>query len=115
MANTQTSVNLDYKLEEASVDTDPGADGYGCKPVAFNDSYRADARSMIFYISQIGTGAIVTLQWHRAGVSTWTDYESFSVVTRQIIEEQSYSTEWRAVVKDNNQGSAGASVFGISW
>jgi len=114
MANSQISINSYYKLEEASVDTDPGANGYGCKEIVF-DKDRAIGQKLVFYISQIGTGAIVTLQWRRSGVSTWTDYESFSVVTRQIIEEQSYPTEWRAVVKDNNQGSAGASVFGISW
>ena len=123
MANTQSSTPTSVKaevnhasFEEASVDTDPGASGYGCNPVLVRDENQdTDIGYKTFYISSIGTGAIVSLQWKRNTASTWTDFEDFTTVTRQIIQEQALGVHWRGVVKDNNQGSAGASVFGICW
>jgi len=117
MANTRTSspaafINEGHaaKFEEVSVDTDPGADGYGCNAVSFNG-----ATPKVFYIASIGAGATVTLQWKRSTASTWTDYADYTTVTRQVIQEYAPGIQWRATVKDNNQGSSGSSVFGICW
>ena len=118
MANSRTSSPAAFrnekaslKFEEASVDTDPGSAGYECNAVSFDGTFT----QKIFYISSIGTGATVTLQWKRDTASTWTDYEDYTVVTRQVIQEYAPGIQWQAIVKDNNQGSSGASVFGICW
>lgn len=115
MANSRTTLAGEYRTEEASVDTDPGADGYGCNSVTHLDAYQSGGRQKVFYISQIGTGAVVTLQWKRDTATTWTDFEDYTEVTRETINEQAYGIQWRAIVKDNAQGSAGASVFGICY
>jgi hypothetical protein len=69
----------------------------------------------MFYISSIGTDATVTLQWKDVNDDNYTDYEDHTAVTRQVITEAARDTAWRAIVKDDAQGSSGASVFGISW
>ena len=112
-ANTQTSANTSTeRYEEASVDTDPGAAGYGCKPVSIQYTRGLDAEEMRFYIKSI-TGATVTLQWKRAADASWTDYEDYTEVTRKIIRDNSAGMYWRAIVKDDAQGTS--SVFGIDW
>ena len=117
MANSRLTRDTDplLKMEQASVDTDPGTTGYGCNPILYDDVKKAGSEFRVFYISQIGTGAIVTLQWKRDTDSSWTDYGDYTEVTRQVIQDQVSGIEWRAVVKDNNQGSLGTSIFGICW
>jgi len=118
MANTLTTLTdaTGYVYgTEASVDTDPGASGYGCSAVSLRRTVGLTATQKVFYIKSIGTSAIVTLQWKREADLTWTDYADYTAVCRNAIADPSQNMYWRAIVKDNNQGSSGASVFGIDW
>jgi len=111
MANSRTgkkgTPNGTLKFEEISVDTDPGAGGYATSDVGLNEGDTAE-----FYISAI-TGATVHLQWKRAGATTWTDYDSYTVATLLVIEAHSDNEKWQSIVKDDNQGTS--SVSGIRW
>lgn len=119
MANSRKrSSTSNGRYEEASVDTDPGANGFGCNPVSVDSHRGLEHEEIWFYIKSI-TGATVTLQWKFKTDSdwgdedaAWTDYEDYTEVTKKVIHDDS-TGYWRAIVKDNNQGTS--SVFGISW
>lgn len=116
MANSRTSSSTSTgRFEEAIVDTDPGVDGYGCNPVNILYTRGLKKEEMRFYIRQIATGATITLRWKRMADTDWTEYEDFTEVVRKIIRDNSAGIEWDAIVKDNNQGSSGTSIFGIDW
>ena len=105
-----------YYYVQASVDTDPGANGYGAEAVNVKEAGRiTEDYEVWFFISSIGTDATITLQWKRANNLSWTDYEDYTEVTRKVIHDRSHGMYWRAIVKDDNQGSGGFSVFGIDW
>lgn len=115
MNSRSSGLTATGRYEEASVDTDPGTDGYGCNPVSIIYDIGQDVEEMRFYIKQIATSATITLQWKRSGDSTYTDYDDYTEVTRKVIRDNSAGMYWRAIVKDNNQGSSGTSIFGIDW
>ena len=109
MANFKTTGNSGLNFEEASVDEDPGAAGYGCNPVR-NEKM---AGKGMFYIDEITDGT-VTLQYKRINKSTWTDYDDYTAEAREKIDDTTPNIEWRAIVKDDAHGT-GTSVFGIEW
>lgn len=109
MANTQTSST---RSEQASVDTDPGADGYGCNSVSLPT---AGARGKVyFYIKSIASGATITLQWKKSADTVWYDYEDYTAVGRHAIDDNASDVAYRAIVKNAAQGT-GTSIFGIDW
>ena len=122
--NTQTSYRTStagvvVNHEEASVDTDPGASGAGCVPVSIQFMRGEKPDEIWFYVKSIGTGATITLQWSDDAGVTYYDYPTtryeIEVGGRDIIRDRSAGVYWKLMVKDNEQGSGGASVFGISW
>jgi len=113
-ANSQATGTGGLYFEEATVDTDPGANGYGCNEVSILAKRGADAEEIRFYIESIASGATITLQWKRSDNSTWTDYDDYTTVIRKVIRDNSHGVWWRAIVKDDAQGT-GTSIFGIDW
>ena len=115
MANIRTSASTsEGRYEEASVDTDPGANGYGINAVSIQHSQGIEAEEMWFYIKSIGTAATITLQWSSDN-STFYDYDDYTAVGKYIIRDKSAGAYWKPIIKDDAQGSAGTSIFGISW
>lgn len=116
MANSRTGkVGTPDKFlnyEKASVDTDPGTDGYGCKGVRLSDLPNID--HLTFAILTLGTAAEVTLQYSEDNVTFYDHPDSpYTAITIQKIDDK--TLYWRGLVKDDKQGSSGASVFGIYW
>jgi hypothetical protein len=111
MANSRTSSD---RREEASVDTDPGANGYGCNAVAPSRLPVQNKKEVMFYIKSIASGATITLQWKDLDDTDFTDYAGYTTVGRHVIREIAKDTEWQAIIKNAAQGT-GTSVFGLSW
>jgi len=123
-ANSQTSYRtstdgVHVNRNEASVDTDPGTDGLGCLPISIKATRGEKAVEMWFYVKTVGTDATITLQWSDDGGTTYYDYPTtrydIEAGGKDIIRDSSAGVYWRLIVKDNEQGSSGASVFGICW
>ena len=109
MANSRTSGET---YEEASVDTDPGANGYACLSV----SNKVSAKFLNFYIKSIGTGAEVVLQWKRTDDTSWYDIgNAYTATGKYALQDKATDVYYRAIVKDDKQGSGGTTVFGIEW
>ena len=114
MANTRTSTT---RKEEASVDTDPGASGYGCNPISprgIAKSIGEQGKKVCFYISSIASGATVTLRWKHKGDASYTEYADYTAVTREQLSDDSVDILYDAIVKDDAQGT-GTTVFGFDW
>lgn len=111
MANLRTSTD---RREQASVDTNPGADGYGCNPVCPVRQPEGDKKDLMFYVKSIAANATVTLQWKDLDDAAYTDYADYTTVGRHRISEIALNTEWRAIIKNAAQGT-GTTVFGLSW
>ena len=106
-ANTQSSAN---RYEYATVDTDAGAAGYWTNEV---NPKRKSASQV--YFSVRGTGSMtVTLQCICPGDATWTDYATYTAVTRLKVEGAAAGVRWRAGVKDADYTS-GELTFGFDW
>lgn len=116
MANSKSTGGDGFYFEKASVDVDPGTNGYGCNPVP-NTARRPgrEPGKKRFFISSIGTDAEVTLRWKYDSDAAWTEYETYTAVTRVTIDDTTAGVSWDAIVKDNKQGSSGTTVFGIDW
>lgn len=118
MANTRTegtdSAGQVY-FQEASVDTDPGAEGYGCTPVTLRTTVGGMIKQMVFYVKSMSVAdATVTLQWQRYADTSWTDYNEYTEVCRYVINDVSNNVYWRAIIKSGDRGT-GTTVFGIDW
>ena len=68
-----------------------------------------------FYIKSIGTDAEVTLQWKRTDDASYSDLDTYTAAGKYTIQDKANDVYYRAIVKDDKQGSGGASVFGIEW
>jgi hypothetical protein len=119
MANSRSSGRIidgdAANFEEASVDTDPGTDGYATTAICPALIAQNEERAVRAFISSIGTAAEVTLQWSRSGATAYTDYDTYTAVDRFEITDRSEGVYWRWIVKDDAQGSSGSSVFGFDW
>lgn len=106
MANKKANGNT-YK--GVSIDTAPVATGY------WSDAVKAtDHRVGKIYLSIRGTfSGTVTLQFRAAPDSDWTAYDTYTAVTRQIIEDYT-ETEWRAGVASGGYTS-GTIKIGIDY
>ncbi len=112
-ANTQIS-GVNY--EEASIDTDPGTDGYWCVPVSAKYQGGAYTTEIWFYIKTIGTSATVSLQWSSDNVTFYDVQDGeYTEIGRYVIRDYAKGVYYRVGVKDDDQGSSGASLVGIHY
>ena len=103
-ANSVTSGN---NHEIATVDTDPGSSGFFTRQVNIVDQ-------ISFFVT--GSGSMtVTLQFQPPGITTWTDYATYTTDTRVTIDDASKSVKWRAGVKETADYSSGSKSFGFDW
>jgi len=97
----------------ATVDTAPGADGYGTDAISPN----TESLDKLFF-SFRGTGSItVTLQFKCDGDTSWQDYADYSDFTdepRKLIEGGAGKVKWRLIVKSGAY-SSGSLTFGFDW
>jgi len=109
--NSVTSHDLH---EYATVDTDPAAAGFWTNEVSIRVA-KSNRRADEVYFSIRGTGLMtVTLQFKCFGDATWTDYNTYTTVTRLVIEGGAAGELWRAGVKDADYTS-GNMTFGFDW
>ena len=105
--NSQSSAG---RYEYATVDTDPAAAGYWTNVV----NPRGKSQNQI-YFSVRGSGSMtITLQFICTGDATWTDYGSYTTVTRVKVVGGAAGVRWRAGVKDADY-SSGELTFGFDW
>jgi hypothetical protein len=107
--------------EQASVDTDPGVNGYGCNPVSARYTAGWNAEEIWFYIAQITDGTITLQQAYcpdsDCSSATWvfhSEYTSTVDGSEFVIHSSGDNVFWKAFVLDNDQGT-GTSIFGIRW
>jgi len=106
-ANSQASTDF---YEYATVDTAPGASGYGTNAVNIRSTHEKHA-----WFSIRGTGVMtVTLQFKCPGDTDWTDYMDYSSTERKLIEGGGAGVKWRAIVK-NAEYTSGSKTFGFDW
>ena len=106
-ANSQSSGN---RYEYATVDTDPAAAGYWTETVNLRR-----VSSQQIYFSVRGTGSMtVTLQFICPGDAAWSDYDTYTTVTRLKVQGAAAGVRWRAGVKDADYTS-GELTFGFDW
>jgi hypothetical protein len=108
-ANTQdTRKNRKY----VTIDTDAGAAGYWTDELSIK--YDVPSGDKVYFsIANIGSMTI-TLQHKLVDAATWTDYASYTAVTRVIINDDSKNTIWRAGIKDADYTS-GSATLGFNW
>ena len=105
--NSQSSAG---RYEYATVDTDPAAAGYWTNEI----NPRGKSQNQV-YFSLRGSGSMtVTLQFICTGDASWTDYDTYTAVTRLKIEGAAAGVRWRAGVKDTDYTS-GSLTFGFDW
>ena len=77
---------------------------------------RRDISQIYFSVRDAaGTGTMtVTLQFICPGETVWTDYDTYTAVTRLLIEGAAAGVSWRAGVKDADYTS-GELIFGFDW
>lgn len=120
MANEKSSGEY---YEYATVDTDPGADGFFTNPV----SPRGKKVSKLFFsiretspdsVTALSTITVV-LQFKCAGDAEWQDYyndgNAFVTGERKMIEDDAGGVMWRAGVKDADSSFDGSVTFGFDW
>jgi len=97
----------------AFVDTDPAAAGFWTASVNVKrETSRNNVKDV--YFSYRGTGSIVTLQFKCTGDADWSDYATYTTVTRVVIGDSGDGVLWRAGVKDADY-SSGNTTFGFDW
>ena len=106
MANRRTR---DTTYRGASIDTAPGAAGYWTEAVKAH-SHHVGKLYMSIRGTFVGT---VTLQFRPKGDTSWTAYDTYTEVTRQIIEDYT-ETEWRVGVASGDYTS-GTIRIGIDY
>lgn len=98
--------------EYATVDTDPGASGYFTN----NVSPRRQGGAVFFSVRDVSSMSMtVTLQFQCDGDAAWTDYETYTAVTRVKISDNGGKVLWRAGVKESADYTSGESTFGFDW
>ena len=102
MANRRLKGNT---YRGAIIDTAPGAAGY------FTEAVNARAHQVgKMYLSVCGIFAgTVTLQFRTTALSSWTIYDTYTDVTRDIIEDYS-DTQWRIGVSSGGFTSGAVRV-----
>ena len=96
----------------ATVDTDAGAAGYWTDELSIkNDTPNGD--KVYFTVANIGSMTL-TLQHKLTDAAAWTDYATYTAVTRVVIEDVAAHTIWRAGIKDADSTS-GSATFGFDW
>lgn len=116
-ANTQTSASTSAgRYEAASVDTDPGANGYGTKSISIQYTRGMQATELWFDIYTIGTGATITLQRSPDNVTFYDMQDGdYTEIGGWVIHDATAGTYYKLWVKDDAQGSGGASLFRLKW
>ena len=110
-ANSQSTGN-NYVF--ATVDTAPGASGYGTSAIS-PKKYRAQSAYKSLWFTIGGTGTMtVTLQYKLAGTSTWNDYADYTSAEYKLLETGAGGETWRAIVK-NGAHTSGSLTFGFTW
>ena len=113
LALTLMSVNSQSsgsRYEYATVDSDAPAAGYWTNEV----NPKRKSQNQV-YFSVRGSGSMtVTLQFICPGDATWTDYATYTAVTRLKVEGAAAGVRWRAGVKDADW-SSGSLTFGFDW
>lgn len=107
MANTKSTTEYTRK---AIIDTNPSAGGFWLDPV----SIRGEDVTRLFFSIKGNENAITTLQFKATEDSTWTDYESYPLNGRYIIEGGGAGIEWRVGVKENDYTS-GTTEITFDW
>lgn len=103
MANIKISRN---RSKHAYVDSAPGTGGFATDEVG--------VKGKIFF-SVRGEGSMtVTLQFKVPGDDFWSDYGTYTSVSRDVIETATEHEKWRAIVKDGDYTS-GNLTFGFDW
>jgi len=110
MANSR--LTSDY-YEYATVDTAPGASGYATNLIKIRQKTgKIDGK---VYFSIRGTFvATITVQFKCPGDSAWTDYNTYTNVTRKLLSGGASAVQWRALVK-NGSFTSGEASFGFDW
>ena len=113
MGNSQDSAK---NHEYATVDTAPAAAGYWTNPINIHSRSPHNNKVMFSVKAPGGTaGAMtITLQSRDRADASWTDYDTWTAVDRQIIDDSSLETMWRAGVKEGGHTS-GTLTFGFNW
>lgn len=107
MANSQSSG--EYK-EYATVDTAPAAAGYWTNEIVLREK-----KVQHVFFSIRGTGVMtITLQFKCEGDSDWTDYDTYTAVTREKLVGNAARVQWRMGVK-NGDRTSGSMTFGFDW
>lgn len=99
----------------ATVDTDPGAPGYYTGEVSIRRA-KGNRKAESVYFSNRGTGSMtVTLQYKCDGDAGWTDYSTYTTVTRVVVEGGAVGELWRAGVVNSAAYTSGSMTFGFDW
>ena len=112
MANEQNNTRVYSR--SITINEAPPSGGSFTEPVSPRDR-KVDR----FYASLRETGAsaiftaTVTLQFQMPGDTDWTDYETYTAVTRKIIEDKG-KVRWRIGVKETEY-TEGELTCGIDW
>ena len=102
MANRRIKGNT---YRGALIDTAPGTAGYYSEAVNAREHFVGKMHLSICGIFS----ATVTLQFRRPELNTWTVYDTYTDVAREIIEDYS-DTEWRVGVASGGYASGTARV-----
>jgi len=106
MANRKSN---DKNYKSVIINTAPGASGYYTDTVSSRDN-----RLGKMFMSIRGTfSATVTLQFKPVGDTSWTDYDTFTETTRQVIEDYT-DCQWRVGVASGDYTS-GTVKAGIDY
>ena len=116
MANTKTSKP---RQEHILIDSAPVSAGAWTNPVNPGEK---KVPNLYFSIRETGDGsdaftATVTMQWRQKNGDTWEEwqvYDTYTVVTRKIVEDHSAEVQYRAGVDDGDYTS-GELTVGFNW
>ena len=120
MANLQTSQN---GIEQITVDTAPGVDGYWTEPVLMRKGNDEDIRKLYFSVREKTDGGasvvIPTLQFKGINDLGWTDYNNeegtaFVIGDCKVMDANALFVAWRAGVK-YNEYTSGSINMGFAW
>lgn len=107
MANT--SVSEEYR-RKAIIDTAPGSEGFWLPSV----SIRQQQVDRLFFSIKGNQNAIVTLQFKHTDDTDWTNYDTYTLNGRYVVQGGGAATEWRAGVEAGNYTS-GITEITFDW
>ena len=110
MANSRSTIP---DTEYATVDTDPGSEGYFTNAVSGRAKKKLGSEAIFFSVKGSGDMSI-SLQFKDSGDTEWTTYETYEANTRKRILDGS-STQWRVGVVNSAAFTSGSKTFGFTW